>query len=98
MLANLLAEVKVKGVEEFGSFRQTRNNRVFGSSLFTLRGQFILFGSVLVIEQWESWKPTKSSGTGSARMETMIDFFHNRGADPNPWVEKDAKRRASHIV
>ncbi len=26
----------------------------------------------------------------------MIDFFHNGGVDPNPWVEKDAADRASH--
>jgi hypothetical protein len=26
----------------------------------------------------------------------MINFSHNGGVDPNPWVEKDAERRASH--
>src|SRR5262245_39752699 len=41
-------------------------------------------------------EPTKSSGTESARMETMINCFHNRGADPNPWAEKEAKKRACH--
>jgi hypothetical protein len=29
-------------------------------------------------------------------MRTMINFSHNGGVDPNPWVEKDAERRASH--
>ena len=96
MFAELPAEVQRQPVEHIESLGRIRINRVFVSNRFILHGQFILFGSVLVIEQWESWKPTKSSGTGSARMETMINFFHNRGVDPNPWIEKDAADRASH--
>jgi hypothetical protein len=44
----------------------------------------------------EFWKVTKSCGIGSARMRITINFFHNRGVDPNPWIEKDAADRASH--
>jgi hypothetical protein len=95
MFAELPAEVQSQARRAYRVFSRIRTNRVFVSSLFILHGPFILFGSVPVTEQWEiSWKATKSSGTGSARMRTMINFFHNRGADPNPWVEKDAERRA----
>ena len=38
----------------------------------------------------------RSFGTGSARIQIMTSYFHNRDADPNHWVEKDAVDRASH--
>ena len=96
MFAELPAEVNVKPVEHIKSSRRIRINRVFVSSRFILRGRFIRFGSVLAIEQWESWKAMKSCGIGLARTLTMTNFFHSRDADPNHWVEKGAENRASH--
>jgi hypothetical protein len=86
----------VKPVEHIESSDRIRINRAFASSQFILRGQFILFGSALVIEQWGSWNATKWYGIGSVRMRTTINFFHNRGGNPNHWVEKAAETSASH--
>ncbi len=91
MFAELPVEVQRQARRAYRVFTQNPNQPSLRFKPVHLTRQFILFGSVLVIEQWESWKTTKSSGTGSARMRTMINFFHNRGVDPDPWVEKDAE-------
>ena len=91
---NCQQRFNAKPVEHIESLHRIRINRVFVSSQCTLRGQFILFGSVPVIEQWESWKAMKLSGIGSARTLFMTNFFHNGGVDP--WVEKEAEGSASH--
>ena len=80
------------------SFGRIRIIRVFVSSLSILHAQSILCESALDIERWESCTATKSCGTGSARMQTMIDFFHNGAVDPNHRLETDREKHPSALA
>jgi hypothetical protein len=70
MFRELPAEVQRQAHRAYRIFRQNPNQPSLRFNWFILRGQFILFESALVIEQWESWKAMKSCGIGSARTLT----------------------------
>ena len=95
MFAELPVEVQRQARRAYRVFRQNPNQPSLHFKPVHPTRPIILFGSALVIEQWASWKVTKSYGIGSARTLIMTNSFRNRGVDPNHCVEKDAADRAS---
>jgi hypothetical protein len=97
MFSELPADVQRQARRAYRIFGQNPNQPSFVSSLFILHGQFIRCESVEAIEQWESWKATRSCGIGLACALTMTNFFHSRDADPNYRLEtgREKTRRLS---